>query len=138
MKNIAGNEGVVTEKEDVAEDKMLPEVVSARDTGGVGTDDPDDGGIDMYVEFGRPYVFEDETYRGIDMSCLENISTRDMLEIEKRFYKLGIVSMNPENTVSFAKIVAQKASGFPVEFFEYLPVRDMMKIKSRVVNFFYS
>ena len=94
--------------------------------------------LDMYVKFSKPYVFEDDTYNGIDMSCLENLTTDDLTEIEKKFYKQGIASFNPENTAVYAKIVAWKATGLPIEFFNQLPVRDMLKIKSRVVNFFYS
>ncbi len=94
--------------------------------------------MDMYVKFSKPYVFEDDTYDGINMSCLENLTTDDLTEIEKKFYKQGIASFNPENTAVYAKIVAWKATGLPIEFFNQLPVRDMLKIKSRVVNFFYS
>ena len=43
--------------------------------------------LDMYVKFSKPYVFEDDTYNGIDMSCLENLTTDDLTEIEKKFYK---------------------------------------------------
>lgn len=94
--------------------------------------------LDMYVKFSKSYVFEDDTYEGLDMSCLENLTTEDLTEIEKKFYKQGIASFNPENTAVYAKIVAWKATGLPIEFFNQLPVRDMLKIKSRVVNFFYS
>lgn len=94
--------------------------------------------LDMYVKFSKPYIFEDDTYDGLDMSCLENLTTDDLTEIEKKFYKQGIASFNPENTAVYAKIVAWKATGLPIEFFNQLPVRDMLKIKSRVVNFFYS
>lgn len=100
-------------------------------------EDADDD-VDMYVEFSKPYVFEDDTYRGLDMSCLEELTTDDLTEIEKKFYKQGIASFNPENTATYAKIVAWKATGLPIEFFNQLPIKDMMKIKSRVVNFFYN
>lgn len=94
--------------------------------------------IGKYVKFAKPYVFEEDTYEGIDMSCLENLSAADLGEIEKRYYKLGIMSFNPENTASYAKIVAQKASGLPIEFFDQLPIKEMFKIRSRIVNFFYN
>ena len=106
------------------------------DSGGDSEGESDD--LDMYVKFSKPYVFEDDTYEGLDMSCLENLTTDDLTEIEKKFYKQGIASFNPENTAVYAKIVAWKATGLPIEFFNQLPVRDMLKIKSRVVNFFYS
>ena len=109
-----------------------PEVNSGGDSEGESDD------LDMYVKFSKPYVFEDDTYDGLDMSCLENLTTDDLSEIEKKFYKQGIASFNPENTAVYAKLVAWKASELPIEFFNQLPVRDMLKIKSRVVNFFYS
>lgn len=101
-------------------------------------EDADDSDIDMYVKFSKPYQFEDETYEGLDMSCLENLNSHDLGDIEKKFYKQGVASFNPENTATYAKIVAQKATELPIEFFEQLPIKDMLKIKSRVVNFFYN
>lgn len=104
----------------------------------------DDSGADetgeagMYVKFSKPYVFEDDTYEGIDMSGLEKLTADDLTDIEKKFYKLSIASFNPENTAAYAKIVAWKATGLPIEFFNCIPIKDMLKIKSRVVNFFYS
>jgi len=100
-------------------------------------DDADDG-ADMYVKFSKPYVFEDDTYDGLDMSCLENLTMNDLTAIEKTFYKQGIVSFNPETTITFAKIVAWKATELPIEFFDQLPVKDIMQIKKQVVNFFYN
>lgn len=100
-------------------------------------EDADDA-VDMYVKFSKPYVFEDDIYEGLDMSCLENLNTDDLTDIEKKFYKQGIASFNPENTATYAKIVAWKATGLPIEFFNQLPIKDMLKIKSRVVNFFYN
>lgn len=94
--------------------------------------------VEMYVSFSKPYVFEDDTYDGVDMSCLDKLTAQDLGEIEKKFYKLGVPSFNPENTASYAKIVAQKATGLPIEFFDQLPIKEMLKIKSRVVNFFYN
>ena len=102
------------------------------------TEDEDLEKLESFVHFSKPYVWEDDTYTGIDLSCLENLTTRDLSDIEKKFYKQGVASFNPENTATYAKIVAQKATGLPIEFFEQLPINEMLKIKSRVVNFFYS
>ncbi len=101
-------------------------------------DDDADDEVDMYVKFQKPYVFEDDTYEGIDMSGIENLTADDLTEIEKKFYKQSIPSFNPENTATYAKLAAWKATGLPIEFFNQLPAKDMMKIKSRVVNFFYN
>lgn len=129
--DIANGTGVAPEV------NVASEVNAVADTQNSEIDDSEES-FDMYVKFSKPYIFEDDTYDGLDMSCLENLTTRDLADIEKKFYRQGITSMTPENTVTYAKIVAQKATGLPIEFFEQLPLREMMKIKSRVVNFFYS
>jgi len=97
-----------------------------------------DDEIDLYVKFKKPYVWEDDTYEGIDLSCLEDLSTTDLSAIEKKYYKLGIASFNPETTAAYAKVTAQKATGLPIEFFDQLPMREMLKIKNRVISFFYN
>lgn len=124
-------------KDMAAGDTGLPAAVAAPEKH-EGIEEGDEAGLGMYIKFGKPYAFEEDTYDGLDLSCLEELSTRDLLDIEKKFYKLGIVSMNPENTASYAKVVAQKATGLPVEFFEGLPIREMMKVRGKIVNFFYS
>ncbi len=91
-----------------------------------------------YIKFSKPYIFEEDTYTGIDISSLEELTTQDLIEIEKKFYKLGVISFNPENTVAYTKVVAQRATGMPIEFFEQLPVKEMLKIKNHIVNFFYN
>ena len=93
----------------------------------------------LYVEFDRPFVFEGEdTIQGIDMSGIENLTTTDLVEVEKKFYRQGITSFNPENTTAYAKFVAQRATGLPVELFDQIPAKEMLKIRKVVVNFFFS
>ena len=76
-------------------------------------------------------------YDGIDLSSLSNLTVRNLDNIEKNYYKYGLASFNPENTATYAKVVAQEATGLPIEFFDQLPLKEMYKIKSRVVNFLY-
>lgn len=94
--------------------------------------------VSMYIGFSKPYLFEGDTYEGVDLSGLETLNTKDLIDIEKRFYRLNVASFNPENTVSYAEMVAQKATEMPIEFFEQLPMKEMLKIKNRIVSFFYS
>ena len=131
---------ITNENENMAaeETKVVSMEAKKAENAAENSEDADDSDIDMYVKFSKPYQFEDETYEGLDMSCLENLNSQDLGDIEKKFYKQGVASFNPENTATYAKIVAQKATGLPIEFFEQLPIKDMLKIKSRVVNFFYN
>lgn len=132
----AADENVMELTAEGGEEKKVIQMEQLEGKGGKAADDADDE-VDMYIKFSKPYVFEDDTYEGLDMSCLENLNMDDLTEIEKKFYKYGIASFNPENTATYAKIVAWKATGLPIEFFDQLPIKDILKIKSRVVNFFY-
>lgn len=75
-----------------------------------------DKDMGTYVKFSKPYTFEDDVYEGVDLSGLSNLTGRNLNNIEKRFYKLGIASFNPENTVAYAQVVAQEATGLPIEY----------------------
>lgn len=104
----------------------------------VSKEQADDSEIGTYVKFAQPYIFEDEEYEGLDLSRLREMKAGQINDIERKFYRLGISSVNPENTVAYAFLVAQEATGLPIEFFQQLPIKEAYKIKSRVVNFFYS
>lgn len=91
----------------------------------------------LVVVFHKPYHFEGETFRQVDLSGLEDIKGRQLTMIEKAFGKAGVVSSMPEATSTYAKIAAAAATGLPAEFFEDLPGKEIRKIKSAVTRFFY-
>ena len=101
---------------------------------------PEKGNADedeLIVKFRKPYNFEGEIFKELDLRGLENIRGRDLTAIEKAFNKTGISSFVPESTTTYAKIVATKATGLPAEFFEDLPAAEVEKIKNAVVGFLY-
>lgn len=128
MKNISDDE---TKLEEFQES-------DSQDTTGISStvNEADDEG--MYVKFGKPYNFEGDMYDGIDLSGLYNLTMRNLNNIEKKFYRLAVTSFNPENTITYSMLVAQEASGLPIEFFEQLPAKDMIIIKRCVVNFLFN
>lgn len=91
----------------------------------------------LKITFGKPYDFEGEVFKGIDLSGLEDIKGRQLTAIEKAFGKAGVVSSMPETTSTYAKIAAAAATGLPAEFFEDLPGKEIRKIKTAVTRFFY-
>lgn len=91
----------------------------------------------LYVKFKKPYVFEDETFEGIDLGGLENLTARDMAKAQRAMERTGSVSATPELTMEYACNIASTATGYPVEFFEGLPLREGVKVKNRIVNFIY-
>lgn len=101
-------------------------------------EETDDEADDLYIKFNKPYVFEEETYEGIDLSGLEDLTAKDLTDIEKKFFKTGVSSFTPELSSTYARITAQKATGFPIEFFDQLPIKEMTKIKNAVIGFFYN
>lgn len=92
---------------------------------------------ELIITFRKPFDFEGETFRELDLHGLEDLRGRDLTAIEKAFNKTGVSSFVPESTTTYAKIVATKVTGFPAEFFEDLPVGEIEKIKNAVVGFFY-
>ena len=83
----------------------------------------------LKITFSKPYNFEGEIFKGIDLSGLEDIKGRQLTAIEKAFGKAGVVSSMPETTSTYAKIAASAATGLPAEFFEDLPVGEMRRLR---------
>ena len=103
MKDMEGKDRMMDEKAEI--------MVTGENPRETCTESGDEAeGNELYVRFRKPYVFEEDTYRGIDLSGLERLSANDIIEIEKRFYRLGITSVNPENTVAYAKVVASSST----------------------------
>ena len=92
---------------------------------------------ELIITFRKPFGFEGETFRELDLHGLEDLRGRDLTAIEKAFNKTGVSSFVPESTTTYAKLVATKVTGLPAEFFEDLPVGEIEKIKNAVVGFFY-
>lgn len=92
---------------------------------------------ELIITFRKPFEFDGEIFRELDLHGMEDLRGRDLTAIEKAFNKTGVSSFVPESTTTYAKIVATKVSGLPAEFFEELPVGEIEKIKNAVVGFFY-
>lgn len=91
----------------------------------------------LLIIFNKPYNFEGEIFKEIDLSGLEDIRGRQLTAIEKAYGKAGVISSMPETTSTYAKIAAAAVTGLPAEFFEDLPGKEISKIKTAVTRFFY-
>jgi hypothetical protein len=87
------------------------------------------------VEFRKPYTFEGEEHKEVDLSGLDNLSTKDILDADKRFAASGQTALMNEMVTGYCLIVASKASGKPIEFFEQLPASEGLKVKNVVMAF---
>lgn len=92
--------------------------------------------MDKYtIVLKKPYKFEGKEYKEIDLSGLENLSTRDLIDADKQFTTSGQMALMNEMTTGYSCIIAAKATGKPVEFFEGLPAGDGLKLKNMVMGF---
>lgn len=89
------------------------------------------------IKFRKPFIFEDETYKEIDLSGLEDLSARDMIQAQRMMERSGSINVLPEMSLEYACIFASKATKIPVEFFQALPPKEAIKVKNKVTNFFY-
>lgn len=89
------------------------------------------------VKFGKPYIFDGTTYTELDLSRINDLTSRDMIEAEKRLNRTGDVSLVKEMTLEYALFIAAKATNLPIEFFYDLRPSDALKVKNRVQVFFY-
>jgi hypothetical protein len=89
------------------------------------------------IEFKKPYIFEDKEYAQVDLSGLEGLTAKDLIDAEKQFAAAGQVAAINEMNIGYICIVSAKASKLPVEFFENLPANEAIKVKNAVTGFFY-
>ncbi|WP_404427306.1 phage tail assembly protein [Ureibacillus chungkukjangi] len=87
------------------------------------------------VVFKKPFNFEGEEYKEVDLNGLDDLTTTDLIEADKQFSTSGQFSVMNEVTIGYAIIVAAKASKKPVEFFEKLPASEGVKVKNMVMGF---
>ena len=89
------------------------------------------------VQFSKPYVFEGETYAGVDLGGLESLTAANMIEAEKHLARSGVVSPIPEMSMEYVTHVAVQVSDKPLEFFRGLPPKDAIRVKNKITGFFY-
>ena len=93
--------------------------------------------MDYKIKLTKPFKFEDETFTEIDLSALEDLSTNQLVEADKRFSRGGGISAIKEFDTDYACIICSIATGKPDEFFLALHARDGVALKNKVGSFFY-
>ena len=91
------------------------------------------------VELSKKYRFEGEIIDTIDLSGIENITGEEAQVIDKLYRKITKnPSVTPELTLDYAMAAASILSGLPVEFFKHISMKDILKMKNRIINFLYA
>jgi galactose-1-phosphate uridylyltransferase len=99
----------------------------------------EDETFDAVVELSQKFKFEGKIIDKIDLGGLATLSAKEGQTIEKLYRKITSgVNASPELTMDYAMAAASVLTGLPVEFFKSINIKDIVKIKNRVVNFLYS
>ena len=91
--------------------------------------------IPHLIRFKQPYRFEGQEYEELDLSGLERMTVKDAIDAQKKLFEQQeeATLLLTETTTAFARMVAAKASGKPVEFFQQMP-RGSGKLVSNAVK----
>ena len=75
------------------------------------------------IELKTPYRFEGTEYTEIDLGDLDRLTIKDAVDAQRRLFNEGETAsaMLCETTTAFARAIAAKASGMPIEFFKLMP-----------------
>lgn len=93
---------------------------------------------DLIVVFKKPFTYEGETYKQVDLTGVENMTGAQLCAAQRMYAKTGSVAMSPELDPNYSCIVAHMVTKLPVEFFKALPAKELGKIKRAISGFFYS
>ena len=94
---------------------------------------------DLVLRFGKPYKFGGQEYTEVDLSGLEDVTAGALENVGKIAAKKN-PGMNPalqEMSLTFCTCLAQRVAKLPLEFFEKLPAREAIKLKTMVTGFLY-
>ena len=91
--------------------------------------------MDMKIIFNKPFNFEGKEYKEVNLSGMNDLTTKDLLDADKQFNASGQMSLMNEMTTGYACIIASKSTKLPIEFFENLPANEGLKVKNTVMSF---
>lgn len=95
-------------------------------------------GTDKILILSKPINFEGKEYKEIDLSDLENMTTKHLKQA-RRMMNANSASLDifSDRSVEFATYLASIVTGYPVAFFDCMPAKDGMELKNRVSDFLY-
>ena len=84
------------------------------------------------VKFDKPYTYGGETVSVMDLSGVEELTSKDVSAAENEVLKTGVYSANMKNFFVYSCALAARATGKPIEFFTGMPLKDAAKVRSTV------
>lgn len=86
-----------------------------------------------YVKFKNPHKFEGKKYEGVDLSGLDSLTVKDLINAQAKVGADAAAVNGPEATTAFACALATRASGKPVEFFDAMKYGNIVKVQAEVL-----
>lgn len=87
--------------------------------------------------FNRPYMFEGTEYKEIDLSGIKKLTIMDAIQAQKMLFgqQEFATAVLTETTTAFARSIAAKATGLPIEFFKLMPRGRNAEVVNAVQNY---
>lgn len=82
----------------------------------------------------KPYTFEGKEYTEIDLSGMEKLKVKDMIEVQKAVGAEPSAAILSGASTVFAMELAARATGLPKEFFKLLPARAAMEVRTAIMK----
>ena len=88
----------------------------------------------LIVRFAKPYIFEGKSYDCVDLNGIKQLKVEDAVDAQLRLFTENEVAaaLVSETTTAFARMIAAKASGLPIEFFKIMPIGSMKRVARKI------
>lgn len=89
------------------------------------------------VHFSKPYVFEGEEYKELDLSPIQDLTTTDLIYIDKVYAGLHKSAPFVRYTdTQYVELVAKRALNKPIEFFNQMSAKDFSEVMGVISAYF--
>ena len=93
--------------------------------------------LQFTVHFPEPYIFEGEEFNELDLSPIQDLTTIDLMGIDKIFTSLHRAIPTTRYTdTQYVEILVMKALNKPAEFFNRMKAKDFSQIMAVVGLYF--
>ena len=89
------------------------------------------------VHFSKPYIFEGEEYKELDLSPIQDLTTKDLIYIDKVYAGLHKSAPLVRYTdTQYVELVAKRALNKPIEFFNQMSAKDFSEVMGVISAYF--
>lgn len=93
--------------------------------------------LQFVVHFSKPYTFEGEEYKELDLSPIQDLTTLDLIYIDKVYAGLHKSAPLVRYTdAQYVELIAKRALNKPIEFFHQMKAKDFSEIMGVISAYF--